>query len=202
LNADKDLKKDEGEAINWDAAINIHHGGKWKIPATRGCQAIRHWDKYLEFIETLEKDYTIKGTESNELAQPRAGGNRPVVYTLVTGEFLRSVAQNDRQPASEAPSSNGTSSEGSASEGGRVRKRGFLFLSLPFEKPPDQPSSQKHRTSGMTSSIEKSLKGSTQGNRNDQMCLAIHDYQENLDSETVLKSQYRCGKIYRKDRVL
>jgi len=90
----RDLQKNAGESYEDIASINIHYGGTnvntqgW----SKGCQIIRGWDNYKEFIRLVESDQSIKGSINNELAPvPASDGDRAVIYTLVEGDFFEKV---------------------------------------------------------------------------------------------------------------
>ena len=87
---DGDLIQDAGEGDDTSTAHNIHAGNlssPWG--STQGCQVIRGWSNYKNFIRLVESDLSIIGTKDNELASPSTdNGTRTVIYTLVESAFL------------------------------------------------------------------------------------------------------------------
>jgi hypothetical protein len=88
----RNLKQDAGEGEeSGNQSINIHYGGESGSPMawSEGCQVIRGWDNFKNFIRVVESDHSVKGSVNNELAiKPSADGARHVIYTLVEGAFL------------------------------------------------------------------------------------------------------------------
>lgn len=87
----KNYKQDNGEKLYRDKAINIHYGGEKDSPAgwSLGCQVLKGWANFKDFLKLVEADTSIKGTIDNELApKPAADGSRYLVYTLLEAADL------------------------------------------------------------------------------------------------------------------
>jgi len=89
------------EGYERNGTINIHHAAYKHGPYSLGCQTIPGWETYKDFIRRVEQDTSIKlsdaGNANRELAATEHGsGDRPVIYTLVTAEFVEESA--DAQP--------------------------------------------------------------------------------------------------------
>lgn len=85
------------EGYERNGTINIHHAAYKHGPYSLGCQTIPGWETYKDFIRHVEQDTSIKlsdaGNSSRELAATEHGsGDRPVIYTLVTAEFVEESA--------------------------------------------------------------------------------------------------------------
>ncbi len=92
-NHNRKIDADES-AITLNATINIHFGGsRENVGAnSHGCQVIKGWGKFKEFLKLVEEDDSIKGSIDNEVApKPTTNGTRPVIYTLVTGDELSEI---------------------------------------------------------------------------------------------------------------
>ncbi|MDI3291312.1 hypothetical protein [Polyangium sp. 15x6] len=78
-----------------NGTINIHYGGESeKVTNTAkawsdGCQVLVSYKRFLDFMELVESDHSIKNTINNERApKPAKDGTRSLIYTLVEGDFL------------------------------------------------------------------------------------------------------------------
>ncbi|RJP37885.1 MAG: TIGR02594 family protein [Phycisphaerales bacterium] len=91
---DRNRTADAGEGVEDNATINVHYGGEYDTSASswsEGCQVLLGWDNYREFIALVERDASIVGSIENEspgVPVPPVDGTRPVIYTLVEGEYL------------------------------------------------------------------------------------------------------------------
>lgn len=88
----KNNKQDADEEVKGgNYSINIHYGGSSKDGPggwSSGCQVIFNWANYRSFIKLIESDATIEGSKNNEMA-PKGTGDRPLIYCLVEGSFLK-----------------------------------------------------------------------------------------------------------------
>lgn len=117
----------EEEGYDPQGGINIHHASYRYGPQSLGCQTMPGWNNYRDFFWHVEQDFSIAVKrypasssvparrdfrkpfeEELGISLPDEGsGERPVIYTLVRGDFVEEVAQAEavqvRLPFEEGP---------------------------------------------------------------------------------------------------
>ncbi len=97
VNQDNVINPGERLTLESNTGINIHYGGSEdKVKRnSAGCQVIKGWSNYIQFMRMVESDSSLKGVKNNELEQkPSVDGNNEIVYTLMEGSFFEHFLQS------------------------------------------------------------------------------------------------------------